>query len=182
MEAVAALFATTAVAAAEGTAFLAPLVTTVTTEAAATTLGVLQGVMSAGQALASFGSGAAGLMQGITQGQLSDIEAGQIRLASEQRSLEIKRAHLKSVADNRVAFAASGVDIASGTPGAIEDDLAHQATFQTGIEARNAVLREIAARRRGDMAEVRGYADLATGVGKGRGAIGDYGLSIARRG
>lgn len=180
MEAVAALFATVATTAVEGTAFLAPLVTTTTSAAASTTLGVLQGAATTASLISSIVGGVSALGQGVMQSQLSEMEAGQLKLASEQRALEIRKQHVKAVGATRVAFAGSGLDLSSAD--AIEADLQHQADYATSIERTNATMRAIAAQRRGDAAQVRGYADLAAGVGKGFGTAADYALDLTRRG
>lgn len=193
MEAVAALFAaaTTATAATAAAGAGATLSTAAMTTAGATAAataattassvwGALQGAATTASIISSLVGGTMALGQGLMQSQLSEMEAGQIKLASEQRAIEIKKQTLKAIGATRVAFAGSGLDLSSAD--AIEQDLQGEAAYATGIERQNAVLRSIAAQRRGDAAEVRGYGELAGSVGRAATQAAGYGLDLARRG
>lgn len=182
MEAVAALFAagTTAVASTAATATATAAGLANAAGAASAAFSFLQGAATTASIVSTIVGGVSALGTGLMQSQLSEMEAGQLRLASEQRALEIRKQHVKSVGATRVAFAASGLDLSSAD--AIEESLDTERDYATGIEKSNAVVRAIAAQRRGDAAAVRGYADLAAGVGRAATTGADYALDLRRRG
>jgi hypothetical protein len=167
-----------------GAAELLPAVggwsTLVTPAAGSSALGVLQGVATAGSMLSAGVGGLAALGQGLSRGALSDVEAEQERLAGEERAIRLKRELVQKIGANRVAFAASGVQIGSGD--ALEGSLRSEAEFETQLAGTNARIKQLAAEQRADQYRFQGYAGALAAAGK-IGALGaNYGLDIARRG
>jgi hypothetical protein len=154
MELVASLFAATAAAApAAGAAGAAGSLATV---AAGTSgaLSILQGAATAGSALFS-------LAGGISGSQAED-------LAAKAEANRIKREELIKIGQLRVAFAGSGVDIGSGQPLSLEEDIRSQADFEIGT-----------ARATG---KTRSTNALLKGAGQAFGTVSNGLIDIARRG
>lgn len=194
MEAVAGLFATGAAAAGSAAAATTTAVTagsmaagwaaTVAPAVAstATMWSVLQGAATIASLTSALGGGLMAMAEGNRAGDMSEIEAGQIRLASEQRANAIKREWLEKSGAARVAFAGSGVDISAGSPAAVEEGLEGSARYATGIESSNAVMREMNALARGDIERKRGLSGLVSSVGKAAGTAASYGIDVRNRG
>lgn len=196
MEMVGALFAgTMAAAEAAGTMTMATLGTATATGvsaslaslgsagATAASLSALQGVTTAGSALLSLASGAAGIFGAVQQSSMDDIRASQEGLAGQQQALDIKRNLLQRIGAARVGFAASGIDIAAGgQESALEGDLTNEADYQTRIAQGNAALRQGAAQVGSKNALLQGVSTGIKTVGKIASNISDYRLSIAARG
>lgn len=154
MELVASLFAATAAAApAAGAAAAAGSLTSVAAGASGA-LSILQGVATAGSSLFSLASG-------FSQSQAED-------LAAKAEANRIKREELIKIGSLRVAFAGSGVDVSSGQPLSLEEDLQSQADFEIGT-----------ARNTGKM---RSTAALLKGAGQAFGTASNGLIDIARRG
>ncbi len=177
MEAVASLFTVGGTAAAASTA---ATTATAAATAASTAWSVLQGAATAVSIAAALGGGVMALAEGKKQAEISEIEAGQARIASEQTANRIKREWLEKTGAARVAFGASGVDI--GSAASIEDGLTQQYTYATGIERENMLLRQISAKARGEALEDRGEAGLLSGIGQAAGTAARYAIDIRNRG
>ena len=159
MELVASLFAATAAAApaagaaAAGAAGAAGSLASVAAGASGA-LSILQGAATAGSALFSLASG-------FSQSQAED-------LAAKAEANRIKREELIKIGQLRVAFAGSGVDIDSGQPLSLEQDLQSQADFEIRT-----------ARNTGKM---RSQSALLKGAGQAFGTATTGLIDIARRG
>lgn len=134
----------------------------------ATALTVLQGVATAGAVLTSLASGTAAK----GQAQLAEAQAD---LEAQEKSMRIRRDYLVRRGAARVAFAASGIDIASGSAAAVEDALADQADFETALTLNSGRIKASQYSSQGDAA-------MTAATGKAVSAGLDYGISIARRG
>jgi hypothetical protein len=146
MELVATLFTATTAAAAPAAATAAV--------GASSALSVLQGVATAGSALFSLASG-------LSQGRQED-------LAARAEAVRIKREELTKIGQLRVAFAGSGIDIASGQAATLEEGIRDEADFETGLALTSGRMRANAAR-------MKGYAQA---FGTAAGGL----IDIARRG
>jgi hypothetical protein len=149
--------------------------------AGSTALGVLQGVMTAGQMLSTVVGGIGAYGEARTRADLARIEATQAELAGEEKALRIKRDALMKAGAARVALAASGVEL-TGSADAIEEDIFNRAAFETSIEKSNAVQRALMARMRANQYEARGTLDLVGAGAKAFGQGANFGIDIARRG
>lgn len=157
-----------------------PWAATVTPAADSMSLSMLQGKLTAQEMLMQKTSGIAGLISGVGQSIFSGIQANQERIASEYKVDQIKRETAKRIGSTRVAMAASGLDISSGD--AIEAGISQDAASQIGIERSNAVMRQLAARMKGDAALSKGLLDLSGGLGRADMSATRYQLDLARRG
>lgn len=152
------------------------------TAAASGAWATLQGVMTGASAIASIGAGLAGLAEGSMQAGMLEADATSEGLVAQAKALEIRNRALKTMAEQRVAFAGSGVDIASGTPAALAEATGTDRDQLLAIERENAIIRQARTRLAAAAARTRGAMSLVGGIGDAAGAVGRYGLDVARRG
>lgn len=149
---------------------------------ASSALSILQGVATAGSILSTVVGGIGSYREAKASAEMARLDGTQAELAGEERALRIKRDALMKAGAARVAFAASGVEIGSGSAGAVEDDIMGRARFETGIERSNAVQRALAAKLRAERFSTAGaFSALGAGA-KALGQAGDFGIDLARRG
>lgn len=182
MLAAAATTSTTAAAGATaGTAFLAPLVTTVTP--AVTGSGILGGLstaLSVGSAISTILGGVAGYQNAQSQSKLASLNADAAMLEAEEKALRIRRELVQKVGAARVAFAGSGLDISSAT--AIEAGYGREADFETSLALNGGRIRQASGEIQADTYQRRGMASLVEAAAKAGGTLLDNKISIARRG
>lgn len=145
-----------------------------------TGLTILQGVLTAGSAIASIMAGQAASDQAKFSAQMALTRGESERLASEQKIVEIRKETVRKIGAARVAFAGSGLDISSG--GAIEEALGNEAEFLTSIEQTNARLRMAEAKMQAAGFQARAGAELAGSYLKAGLGIGKGLLDINKRG
>lgn len=176
--------ATTAASWAAGTTVTAASGAVLSTGAtlASSTLSILQGITTGASMLSSVVGGLSSFASSREQGMAAELSGEQSVLESEQRVLRLRRDMLKKQGDAKVAFAASGVDISSGTARAIDDDLTSQVDYETSIERANQNARRASAKARAAGYRRRGTTALITSGLKAAGAGADYGISQLRRG
>ena len=145
-------------------------------------LSSLQGLTTAGSVLSS-GMGVVGsLTGGRQQRELADGVARQEAMESERRVNSIMSETMQKQAGARVAFAASGMDISSGTPAAIDASLGAQADYEIGLERRTGAIKRKLATMRGEAAETKGQFEAAGYGIKGMQTLANFGIDIAKRG
>lgn len=163
--------------------------TTITTAAGVTTslAGAGSGVLSALQGVATIGSMASTLIGGLSayrEGQnqaiFGDINAEADRLEAREQSLRIRRELVQKVGANRVAFAASGLDISSGDM--IEGALGIEADYETGLIDAAGRMRSAGSRTSAASMRSRGMSGLVAAAGRAVGQGVNYGIDIANRG
>jgi len=145
-------------------------------------LGTLQGGLTAAQMIASIGAGIAGNSEQRITARMLELDATSEGLASQAKAQEIRQRALRQIAEQRVAFAGSGVDISTGTPQALAEATESERDSLLGLEHENAAIRAARARLQAAAARSRGTASLATGVVNAAGAGVRYGIDIAKRG
>jgi hypothetical protein len=160
-----------AAAATAGTALVAgasTLAGTVGTALAgsATALGSLQGAFTIASAFGSIASGMVGMAE-------SEVQARGEKLQAEREALAIRDETLKKIGDNRVAFGASGVTLASSDP--VEMTLYGQTERETTLALSGGRLRASQARARGNAGMLAAATDAL-------GSVGNYATSVANRG
>jgi hypothetical protein len=132
--------------------------------------------------LSTIAGGISGYQESRTAAKMAEFSAKQEMLAGEDRALAIRRERLKAVAANRVAFSASGIDIAAGTPAWIEEALESEAESGVAREMTGARLRAAQARAVAAAHRSQGLMKLVGAAGKAGSTGLDYGIDIAKRG
>lgn len=165
--------------AAAGTAFLAPLVTTVT-PAVSGVLGTLSTVATVGSMVSTILGGVASYNQAQGQAAVAELNAEGARLEAEERALRIRRELSQKIGSARVAFAASGLDISSGS--AIESGYGREADFEIGLARSAGEIGAAGQRMQAAAYRTRGFAGLVDAAAKAGGAYVNNSISIARRG
>jgi hypothetical protein len=150
--------------------------------AGSTALSVLQGGLTGAAMIASLGSGLAGYQEGKLSKQLYEADASSEQLASEQKALDIRKRALTQMAESRVAFSASGVDISTGTPEAAAAAAENERDYQLSIERENGLIRAMRSKIQGAAASLRGDASLIAGIGSAAKAGVGYAIDIRKRG
>ncbi len=142
-------------------------------------LSTLQGYATVGSNVAQLLSGGLSALGGVQSKRMADLNAHADELASEAKAIDIKRQLVKQIGDSRVAFAAGGLDISSGS--AIESGLRDQAQFQTDLVKTSGEMGAISKRMAGANAEIAGYAGLIGAAAKAAKGYADYNLDLSRR-
>lgn len=143
-------------------------------------LSALQGVTTVGSMVSSLFAGGAGLMQGIRGARMADINARSEQLSSEAKAIEIQRDLVTKIGNNRVAYAAAGLDVSSGA--AIEEGLQGQAKLQTAMADSGGDMAAVSQRMRGQNLALQGYSSLVAGAGKALATGTNYALDVSKRG
>ncbi len=131
-----------------------------------TALSVLQGVMTAGAVLSQMSGGSIAKQE-------SQLQADAINLQSREQALRIKTEELQKIGASRVAFAGSGVSLASGDP--VEDAISSQSDFEQSLTRDSGDVKSQQIRLSGKGKMIGAYGDAAS-------TIGNYALSLAKRG
>lgn len=155
--------------------------------AAAGAVAASSGVLTTLQTVATVASVASTLLggfsaysQGRTQAEFADINAESERLAAEERALRIRRQLVERVAQNRVAFAASGQDISAG--GDIENALVSDADFEEGLALTSGRIAAAGQRAQAATYRARGVTAGLTSLARAGGTIANTAIDIAKRG
>jgi hypothetical protein len=146
------------------------------------TMSMLQGGLSQGAMLSQVVSGVGQFAQSRQQAMLAEAQGNSEQIASEERALRIKREMVQKIGAARVSFAASGVDINSGTAAGVSDNIERQAQFETDIERSNAKQRAVMAGMRASAFRTSGDFGLLGSLIKAGGTGAGTALDIAKRG
>ncbi len=116
------------------------------------------------------------------QAAQSELDAGQQRLAGEQKSDELRRALLAEGGARDVAYAAAGLDSSFGTPAIARAQADDDTARALGVNAANTD--SLAARYMQRAAGYRAQASAARSAGfyKAIGLVGETAISTVRRG
>lgn len=112
-------------------------------------------------ALSALGTIGAGMQAAATSREAAvqaDLEAGQERVSSQQRTTEMKRRLLDVLGENDVTFAAAGIDISGGIAAGARQQAQQRATTEISIERRDSDFRRALHRMRAS-----GYRRRASG-------------------
>lgn len=179
--AAAALFTGTAAAGTAAAGAAAGTVAAGTAAAAASsTFAALQGAATVASAIATTFGAVSSYQQSQTQARFAGINARGEELAAQERALRIRREMVQQSARNRVAFAASGLDISSG--GDIERALVRDADFETTLAETSGQIAAAGGRAQQSTIRARGATSLASGIARAGGQLAGYGMDVARRG
>jgi hypothetical protein len=152
--------------------------TTVTTAAGVTTplvsaagfgstaLSILQGAASAASVLATVAGGA-------QMGAEAKMQASAAELQAREQALRIRREELEKIGAARVAFAASGVSLASA--GQVENALERDSLFEQNLVRSSGSVQASQIR-------LRGRGSLLTAYGNAAGTVASTGIDLVRRG
>lgn len=168
----------TSAAAAGGTAAAAGAVGATGAAAASAGAGisaasVLSGAFTAFSALSTVAMGLSGYQAAKAQADQMELQAEQETIQGLQRANEIRRQYLQTVSSQRVAYAASGIDLSSGTVGAVEAGAREVKERQLAVDATDTGLARLASRARAGQARNRAnLALLDAGVRAGGIAVG----------
>lgn len=143
-------------------------------------LSALQGTASVGSMITSALGGGLGLMSGLQNASMARLNARSEELKSEAQAIEIQRDLVRKIGANRVAFAASGLDVSSSS--AIEGSLRDQAQFQTDLARTSGDMAAASRRMQAGNAELQGYSSLIAAAGKLGRQGADYALDLSKRG
>ncbi len=147
-----------------------------------TVLGILQGVATATSVLGTL-SAASSEQQGLMlQAQEADLQAGQGQLESANRQIAMKRELLHVLGANKVAAAASGIDLSGGI--AVDDARAQTiaATREISIERQDDQMRRALLKARSAGLRSRGRDAATAGLVRSAGQFAQFGADIAERG
>lgn len=170
----------TAGTAVAGTAAAGAATATGLAAAGAGTLGTLQTVATIGSMVSTLAGGFMAYRESQGQAKFASLNAEADRLAAEERSLRIRRQYVEKVGQNRVAFAASGLDISSGA--AIEGALSSSAQFETDLARTSGQMAAAAGEAQAASYRNQGVSKLVAAAGKAGGSWLDLRIDQARRG
>lgn len=134
--------------------------------AGSTAMSVLQGLMTAGSVLSLLSGGGASKQE-------ADLQASVVDLQSREQAARIRQEELQKVGAARVAFAGSGVSLASADQ--IETSLHDDAAFEQELNRNSGAIKSAQIRLSGMGKQIGAYGDAA-------GSIANYALSLAKRG
>lgn len=168
--AVSAFAAMTSSAAAAGTAVAG----------AASSLSTLSGAATALSMASTLFAGLGSWRASSDQAKMARVDARGDEIAAEAAALRIKREYVQAIGHNRVAFAASGLDISSGAE--IEGSLASQAEFEAGNALSSGAMSAAGKRMQAAGYASRGTSSLIAAAARAGGQYANYRIDLARRG
>ena len=142
----------------------------------------MQGVATAGSVMTSLASAGVSYAEaGIADG-FTDLDARSQQLAAQSAANDIKERMLRTLASQRVAYAASGVDISSGTPQAMAAAVEGRAQSDMIMARTNGDIRAAMARYRGGQQSARMRNRGSSAINRAGGTFINYALDLKRRG
>jgi hypothetical protein len=131
-----------------------------------TALSVIQGVMTAGSVL--------GMLSGASiSNDETQLQASAVDLQSREEAVRIRTEELQKIGAARVAFAGSGVSLASGD--VVEGSLREQSGFEQELSRNSGAVKSAQIR-------LSGKGKMVGAMGDAAGSIANYALSLASRG
>jgi hypothetical protein len=131
-----------------------------------TALSILEGAASAASVLATVAGG-------VSANAEAKMQASAAELQAREQALRIQREELEKIGAARVAFAASGVSLASGAQ--VENALERDSLFEQNLVRSSGSVQASQIR-------LRGRGSLVAAAGKAAGTVADTSISLARRG
>lgn len=150
--------------------------------ATATGLGALSGTFSTFAGLAQIGSGIAGLWSGFANAENQRFQAAADRLAGEETVADLMEQRNRTIANNMVIAAASGIDTSVGDPVDAAEKVKLDAERQIGTARSNAAIRASLRQSQARQAEIGGIASLFGGIAGGAKELASSRIADARRG
>lgn len=131
---------------------------------ASTFASILQGAGSVASILGTLSAGADKAQSYKLAARDADLDAVQEEIKGTQRQNSIRRALLETLAERDIAFAASGIDIGTGTPAVARAEATRDAERQLSVDQESTRMRKvrlqekaIELRRQGRQARVASY-------------------------
>lgn len=150
--------------------------------AASTALTILSGVATAASVLGGLSQANAQAEGFLQQAIMTDMEAGQEQVASQNRQTQIKRELMRVLGENQVASAAAGIDLSGGQAVAARQRDSEAATRALSIERDDDELRRalLKARARGLRTKADGVRQA--GLLAAFGDVAQFGFDAVERG
>ena len=156
---------------------------TATTSLSSTVLNILSGVATAFGVLGTLSSANAQQNEAGAQAIETELQAGQEQLATENRQTQMRRELMKVLGDNRVAAAASGVELGGGGIAAANELKQKQrAATDTSIDRQDDDYRRALLKARANGLRARGRDAMTAGLVRSIGQVAQYGADVVERG
>lgn len=156
---------------------------TAATGISSTVLNILSGVATAFGVLGTLSSATAQSNEATAQALETELQSGQEQLASENRATQMRRELMKVLGDNRVAAAASGVELGGGGIAAANElKNKQQAARDTSIDRQDDDYRRALLKARASGLRSRGRDAMTAGLVRSFGQVASFGLDVAERG
>lgn len=157
--------------------------TVAATGISSTVLNILSGVATAFGVLGTLSSANAQQNEAGAQALETELQIGQEQLATENRQTQMRRELMKVLGDNRVAAAASGVELGGGGIAAANELKQKQkAATDTSIDRQDDDYRRALLKARASGLRARGRDAMTAGLVRSFGQVADFGLDVAERG
>lgn len=150
--------------------------------ASATGLGALSSGFSAFSGLASIGGGILSIYKGFADAEGQRFQAKVDRLAGEETAADLMEMRNKTMANNMVAAAASGVDASVGDPATAAEQVGEDADKQIRLARNNASTKAYMRQMNARQMEIGGIAAGLASFGSGAKEVASSRMSSARRG
>lgn len=147
-----------------------------------TVLSILQGIATAAGVLGTLGAASSEQQALVMQAGEAELEANQGGLESANRQIAMKRELLKVLGANKVAAAASGIDLQGGI--AQQDATAQKqaAAREISIERDDDQMRRALLKARANGFRARGRDAATAGLVRSAGQFAQFGADVAERG
>lgn len=149
---------------------------------AASGISALSGTFSTLSAFASLGAGIMSMRQGEENAGAQEFQSQIDDVESQERVAALAEERNKTIANNLVTAAASGIDVSAGEPG----DAAYNAERDAGrlieTERQSAAVRRYSRNRMAAAATATGYSGLISGVSSAGRQLTSSAMQTARRG
>ena len=148
-----------------------------------TVLNILSGVATAFGVLGTLSSANAQQNEAGAQALETELQVGQEQLATENRQTQMRRELMKVLGDNRVAAAASGVELGGGGIAAANELKQKQrAATDTSIDRQDDDYRRALLKARASGLRARGRDAMTAGLVRSFGQVAQYGADLVERG
>lgn len=156
---------------------------TAATSLSSTVLNILSGVATAFGVLGTISSANAQANEAAGQVLETQLQTGQEQLQSENRQTQMRRELMKVLGENRVAAAASGVELGGGGVAAANElKNKQQAARDTSIERADDDYRRALQKARVSGLRARGRDAMTAGLVRSFGQVAQYGADVLERG
>ena len=142
---------------------------------------VLQGITTAASVRQLLRGGASDKAEGEISARLEELAGKQEFEASRVRSLALRRELRDTVGRQRVAFAAGGVEVNSGTPLAVQQDTQREGEFQIALEQQSGRIRQLNRLLKADRKRRAGALSSSTSKTDALVKAGKFGIDLLER-
>jgi len=143
---------------------------------------VLSGGATAFGALANIRAGQATAAAAETEARFETFRAGQEQTQGQQQANAIREKLLRTIAQNRAAAGASGIDVGSGSVDTVINESIAAANRELDITRQNATIASSARQSRADQLRLSASAARSGGVGRAAFGLLDSAYRSRRRG